>query len=673
METAKPCVSQNEFVTVPTTDAENFETRETKRNETTCGIGTWKPKWLQWFATQQHYIVIYCILSILQGAYFTYFIGIITTLEKRFSFKSRISTSILIANNISPILICLVINFFEVKNHRPKWIAGSTMVTVVSCFMSIFPYFIYGKGTFMLNSGNSSYSAYDLTDYDLCEANPQRSENCNKINHFTTESVVVIFFLASFLEGIGSTVFYALGTPYLSDNVKKKDSLYFDSVYSLKIFGQCLGFILASICLRYFENPSYDPGFDNYDPRWIGAWWMGFLVLALLLLTFSFPMFLFPSRLAGGKVIMQNQIIPSTITKVKEMYQSLKRLSKNPLLVCHTFSMIFYLMGSFGYYIFMPKYIESQFQQSVFTAIFFAGSTSILSYLVGILGGWYLIYKFYSKPRKFVRCTAIMQIFTLIGFIMLMIFGCHNIKISGISENPYDSLFNDCNKDCECDKTIFKPICDTDGISTYFSPCFAGCSGINNTIYPLVYTNCKCLYDDKQRLAPSNATDGFCSSNCNMFLTYIIILSLSMIISSTARFGNSSIMSRCMEPKDKSLAVVTVETVLPSLAFIFYLLIFGSITDSTCLIWKEECSRVGNCWFYDFDKFRYYLHAISASLILIGVIFDLAVYFMSEKGGFYNVSNDLPPVDLSKLPIENEEEDVIYSKIPEYQKTAEWK
>lgn len=674
LETTKKFSSQNEFCTVPTTDN---DTQVSKHNQTACGIGMWRPRWLQFFATQKFYIMNYCILSILQGAYLAYFIGIVSTVEKRFSFKSKISGLILMTANIAAVLIVLIIGYFNGKSHRPKWIAGSILMTVVSCFLSAVPYFVYGKDTHLFVSRNHSYSMFGLTDYDFCEHNPIRSDNCDKIKEFTSESAVAIslFFVASFLEGIGSSGFYSLGTPYLNDNIKQKDSsLYLSSIYSLRLFGPSVGFILASICLRYYEDPVYDPGFDNNDPRWIGAWWIGFVVLAILLLFFSLPMFLFPNRLAGGKIIMQNQIIPSSIIKVKEMLQGLKRLFKNPLFVCHTVSVTFRLMGSFGYYIFMPKYIESQFGQSASNATFFTGSTTILSILVSILGGWYLIRKFSSKPRKLTGYSAIMEIFTFFGIISLLLFGCYNRKMPGISQNSHGMLLNDCNKGCECSPTFFKPVCGPDGASTYFSPCFAGCTGINNTIDFSVYTNCKCLYDDKQVIAPSDALEGFCTLNCNTFLPYIIILSLSTMISSTARFGNSLITLRCVESRDKSLALIVMGTVLSTLVFIPYSILFGSVSDSSCLIWEEQCGKVGNCWIYDSDKFRYYLHSLSAFLILIGVIFDFAVFYMSDKvKGFFNGSDDLPPVDLSKLPIEGDEEDIIYCKIPEYNRTMELK
>lgn len=37
--------------------------------------------------------------------------------------------------------------------------------------------------------------------------------------------------------------------------------------------------------------------FQEGDPRWIGAWWLGFPVIGLLILVFALPLMCFPQRL----------------------------------------------------------------------------------------------------------------------------------------------------------------------------------------------------------------------------------------------------------------------------------------------------------------------------------------------------------------------------------------
>ena len=42
-----------------------------------------------------------------------------------------------------------------------------------------------------------------------------------------------------------------------------------------------------------------DPDIEQTDPRWIGAWWIGFVICALCTIVWALPMAMFPLRLAG--------------------------------------------------------------------------------------------------------------------------------------------------------------------------------------------------------------------------------------------------------------------------------------------------------------------------------------------------------------------------------------
>lgn len=54
-----------------------------------CGLGMCAPSWLQVLASKQAFLVTFCITWVLQGMYFTYFVSVITTIEKLFQLQSK--------------------------------------------------------------------------------------------------------------------------------------------------------------------------------------------------------------------------------------------------------------------------------------------------------------------------------------------------------------------------------------------------------------------------------------------------------------------------------------------------------------------------------------------------------------------------------------------------------
>ena len=95
--------------------------------------------------------------------------------------------------------------------------------------------------------------------------------------------------LAMVLIGCGGTPIFTLGTTYIDDHVpKESSSMYMGCMYSMVAFGLVCGFLLGGYFINVHENalgtgitpPDIFPG----HPKWIGAWWLGFILLGILLL-----------------------------------------------------------------------------------------------------------------------------------------------------------------------------------------------------------------------------------------------------------------------------------------------------------------------------------------------------------------------------------------------------
>ncbi len=64
------------------------------------------------------------------------------------------------------------------------------------------------------------------------------------------------------------------------------------------IFGYFLTASATSFYVDFDRIPSSDiPDIPQDDPRWIGAWWLGFLASGTLLMIFALPLFFFPRKM----------------------------------------------------------------------------------------------------------------------------------------------------------------------------------------------------------------------------------------------------------------------------------------------------------------------------------------------------------------------------------------
>ena len=75
-------------------------------------------------------------------------------------------------------------------------------------------------------------------------------------------------------------------------------------------------------------------------------------------------------------------------------------MATNPIFVFHVLGVTFKLIGYLGYFIFKPKYIESQFQKSASDANFWAGSIIMPTMAFGILISGIFLSKFKPNARS---------------------------------------------------------------------------------------------------------------------------------------------------------------------------------------------------------------------------------------------------------------------------------
>lgn len=207
-----------------------------------------------------------------------------------------------------------------------------------------------------------------------------------------------------------------------------------------------------------YIDPSKTPLIDSSDPRWMGAWWFGWVFLGMALLAVSVLVGLFPKELPKKR--NQNlQALSDDVPKVmksshdmfsdesrplkkdaiseamssgghseiptfREFPAAMARLFKNKLLMCNIISGIFYILGASAYFTYMSKYLEVQFHKSAADATVITGPITIIGIVVGFLASGYIISKKKPAPSKLLMWNVIVGVLYMCGQISNLYWTC---------------------------------------------------------------------------------------------------------------------------------------------------------------------------------------------------------------------------------------------------------
>lgn len=62
--------------------------------------------------------------------YYTYFVSVITTIEKLFQIKSKTTGLLMSATEVGQISTALFLTYYAGRGHRPRWIACGMQIMV---------------------------------------------------------------------------------------------------------------------------------------------------------------------------------------------------------------------------------------------------------------------------------------------------------------------------------------------------------------------------------------------------------------------------------------------------------------------------------------------------------------------------------------------------------------
>ncbi|XP_031557761.1 solute carrier organic anion transporter family member 4A1-like isoform X2 [Actinia tenebrosa] len=650
------------------------------------GWGRFRPSWLQFMNHINGFMVFLTIYSMTQGMIVNGFTSVnLPALEKRFEFTGKELGLIASSNEVSQIILVGFISYYGSYGNKVKWIGYGCLLAGISCILFDLPHLLVGP--YVISKGPSNFGSLIK---DVCKihenANSTIDPSCSSVQE-NNWYYLMIFSVSQILIGAGTSSLYSLGPAFVDENVHPKSAPVYLSVwFAATMLGPGIGYMAGGALLGIFVDGTPPAGLNLHprDPRWIGAWWIGFLIGGSILIICSIGILGYPRELPGSKEMRKKAIADGDLPKndekirgkVNEIIPASLKLFKNPTYMFNTLGLCVAGLIGGGMSGFFTKILLTKFSMHPMYAGLIISAAFIPGTVGGVLAGGFLCRRFKLKKscKLSAKYSVILELISTILLVYLFIPGCQTNEMVGVTQ-PYNtsvsseiSLMNTCNKDCSCSIAKMNPVCGGEG-KTFFSPCHAGCK---NPIGKTGYGNCSCI---PSSIAGSGrtVTKGFCnhSSSCVYLVPFMLLLGFHLFFVFLSGVPTKMVLLRCVPENQRGYALGLQFVFVRLLGFLPGPLFYGALFDESCAVWGKKCKRKGSCQYYFVDKLFNWLGG--SSLVIGGiafVFFYLSYWFCkpclddpndNEKNGAS--SSHVNTTDACAVPMKSLEETEYSTKV----------
>ncbi|XP_032761371.1 solute carrier organic anion transporter family member 1B3 isoform X1 [Rattus rattus] len=593
----------------------------------------------------------------------------ITQIERRFDIPSSISGLIDGGFEIGNLLVIVFVSYFGSKLHRPKLIGIGCFIMGIGSILTALPHFFMGYYKYAKENDIGSLDNSTLTCFINQTTSPTGpspeivEKGCEK---GLKSHMWIYVLMGNMLRGIGETPIVPLGISYLDDFAKEgHTSMYLGTLHTIAMVGPILGFIMSSVFAKIYVDVGYvdlnSVRITPNDARWVGAWWLSFIVNGLLCITSSIPFFFLPKIPKRSQEERKNSVslhAPKTdeekkhmtnLTKQEEQapsnmtgfLRSLRSILTNEVYVIFLILTLLQISSFIGSFTYLFKFIEQQFGRTASQANFLLGIITIPTMATAMFLGGYIVKKFKLTSvgiAKFVFFTSSVAYALQFLYFPLL---CENKPFAGLTltydgMNPVDSHIDVplsyCNSDCSCDKNQWEPICGGNGV-TYISPCLAGCKSFRGDKKPnnTEFYDCSCISSSGN----NSARLGECPRDkCKTNYYFYIILQVT--VSFFTAMGSPSfilILMKSVQPELKSLAMGFHSLIIRALGGILAPIYYGAFIDRTCIKWSvTSCGKRGACRLYNSRLFGFFYLGLNLALKTPPIfLYVVLIYFIKRK------------------------------------------
>ncbi|KAJ7320490.1 hypothetical protein JRQ81_020001 [Phrynocephalus forsythii] len=619
------------------------------------------------FRTIKFFVVCQGFLQLTQLLISGYMKSSISTIEKRFGLSSQTSGLVASFNEVGNTMLIIFVSYFGSRVHRPRLIGCGAILVSLSGLIMALPHFIMGPYEYERSPSGSSPN-----DTDLCvphRKDPSSTDEfCTANTERESQAVLALLLIGQTLLGVGGVPIQPFGISYIDDYASQSNSpLYIGILFATTTVGPALAFLVGSVMLRFYVDiDKFSPSeihINQNDPRWVGAWWLGFIFSASIVAISAIPYFFFPRELPKeeeslpksvdemkaelrDELVNKPEEVDFTLGQFIKMFPVvLMRNIKNPIFVMAIVALINLSGMIAGLATFLAKFLERQFTLTASVANMIIGAVNIPGAMFGIILGA-AIMKNCNLTLKQATAMSMFGMGSCVLFDLPLLFlGCPTQEVAGLDysgSSGVGQLVTECNKKCKCVSTFLNPVCGQNNVE-YISPCYAGCSAM---IYDKElskvgnYTSCNCIVVEG---ALGYAVPGSCGTRCSRFLMpFVIIACFSGFLASLSHTPAFVMILRTVKPEDKSFAIGIQFLLLRVLAWLPAPVLYGSAIDTSCLLWQMKCKKRASCWYYNNTDFRQRFVGIQILYEFCCFLSFCVVYFLlvrQEKQALQEESN----------------------------------
>ncbi|XP_014830161.1 PREDICTED: solute carrier organic anion transporter family member 2A1-like [Poecilia mexicana] len=390
------------------------------------------------------FVLCHGFLQLSQLLYSAYFRSTISTIERRYGLNSFSSGTISSLHEVSNCILIVFVSYFGSRVHRPRVIGVGGLLMAVSAMLLTLPHFLSQPYT----HDSALQKFHDLCIPHNTTTSPESCGREDTRRLADTTLVWILMAIAQLLFGVGSVPIQPFGISYIDDFAGSKNSpLYIAILFAVSVFGPSLGYLLGSVMLRFYVDVNRSgsgvvTGLSPVDPGWVGAWWMGLLIISGFLTLSSIPYFFFPRQMSSEVNMSETETDSDDNLREKDrsLLEFLKlfprmffHLMSNPLFLLLVLAQCCFSSVIAGLASFLSKFLERQYGAPVAYSTLLVGSLNLPAAAVGMLIGGFIMKRTGLTAKNIPRFSVIMLTISTLFCIPLFFMGCDTQKISGVN------------------------------------------------------------------------------------------------------------------------------------------------------------------------------------------------------------------------------------------------